>query len=115
MGCSLTLSELFLRERAQRTAPNATATAGYQLIPVSFGFNAGYAINPARDFSPRLFTLIAGWGAETFSYGDTYWFYVPILGPFVGGAIGAACYTLLVDKQVCVRIFGTDQFWTFSD
>ena len=32
-----------------------------------------------------------------------------------GGAIGAACYTLLVDTQFCVRIFGTDQFWTFSD
>ena len=27
----------------------------------SFGLNAGSAVNPARDFSPRLFTLIAGW------------------------------------------------------
>ena len=25
-------------------------------IGICFGFNCGYAINPARDFAPRLFT-----------------------------------------------------------
>ena len=35
-------------------------------IGICFGFNCGYAINPARDLAPRIFTLIAGWGAEPF-------------------------------------------------
>lgn len=35
-------------------------------IGICFGANCGYAINPARDLAPRLLTLIAGWGHETF-------------------------------------------------
>ena len=67
-------------------------------IGICFGYNCGYAINPARDFSPRLFTLIAGWGSETFTY-ETCWAIVPIFGPFIGGILGCVVYSLLVRKQ----------------
>lgn len=37
------------------------------LIGMTFGFNCGYAINPARDLAPRIFTAMAGWGGEVFT------------------------------------------------
>lgn len=37
-------------------------------IGTAFAFNCGYAINCARDFGPRLFTVIAGWGLEPLRY-----------------------------------------------
>ena len=67
-------------------------------IGMCFGFNAGYAINPARDFGPRLFTFVGGWGAEVFRAGN-YWFWVPIVGPLIGGILGAFIYDFAVGNH----------------
>ena len=56
--------------------------------------NTGYAINPARDFSPRLFTLMV-YGTETFTAND-YWFYVPLIFPHIGAIIGAFAYEIFI-------------------
>ncbi|MEZ5293627.1 MAG: MIP family channel protein [Vicinamibacterales bacterium] len=66
-------------------------------IGVSFGFNAGYAINPARDFGPRLFTALAGWGSGVFGASGGWW-WVPIVGPVVGAVLGGAVYDACVTR-----------------
>jgi MIP family channel proteins len=67
------------------------------LIGMCFGLNAGYAINPARDLGPRLFTAMAGWGVEVFR-ANHYWFWVPIIGPLIGGVLGISIYDRLILK-----------------
>ncbi|NXP82031.1 AQP10 protein, partial [Ramphastos sulfuratus] len=37
-------------------------------IELSMGSNCGCPMNPARDFGPRLFTFLAGWGPEVFRW-----------------------------------------------
>ena len=37
------------------------------MIALSYGANAGFANNPARDLGPRLFTLAVGYGTDTFT------------------------------------------------
>ena len=37
------------------------------VVGLSMGFNSGYAVNPARDLGPRLFTALAGWGGGVFT------------------------------------------------
>jgi glycerol uptake facilitator-like aquaporin len=67
------------------------------LIGMTFGFNAGYAINPARDLGPRLLTFVGGWGGEVFRAGG-HWWWVPIVGPLAGGVGGGFVYDLLVTR-----------------
>lgn len=67
-------------------------------IGATFGYNSGYAINPARDLGPRLFTAMAGWGTEVFRAGNGWW-WVPVTAPLVGGVIGGWIYDALVGKR----------------
>jgi len=61
----------------------------------SFGMQTAFAMNPARDFGPRLMTAIF-YGREVWSYRHQYWLWTPILGPICGGLTGAGLYDLLV-------------------
>ena len=67
-------------------------------IGMAYGLNAGYAINPARDFGPRLFTALAGWGGEVFNAGNGWW-WVPIVGPLIGGPLGGFIYDAFIGKR----------------
>ncbi|KAG4239962.1 hypothetical protein PC116_g12065, partial [Phytophthora cactorum] len=56
-------------------------------LGMSFGMNTGYAMNPARDFGPRLMTYVVGYGSKVWT-ADHYYFWIPIVAPLVGGVIG---------------------------
>jgi glycerol uptake facilitator protein len=80
-------------------------------IGMSYGANAGYAINPARDFGPRLFAFFAGWGkvalpgtysAPGFHFSNYFW--IPIVGPLIGGTLGLIIYDLFVGDVLHARL-----------
>lgn len=63
------------------------------VIGAATGPLTGFAMNPARDFGPKLFAWLAGWGDIALSGGrDNPYFWVPILGPIVGACLGAWLY-----------------------
>ncbi|GHO95497.1 aquaporin [Reticulibacter mediterranei] len=67
-------------------------------IGASFGLNTGYAINPARDFGPRLWIAIVSGGASLTSYT-----WIPIVAPLLGGVVGAFIYDFTIGKVLEAR------------
>ena len=59
-------------------------------IGLSLGGQTGYAINPARDLGPRIAHALLPIPAK----GTSDWGYawIPILGPIIGGILGACFY-----------------------
>ncbi|MGE0455255.1 MAG: MIP family channel protein [Vicinamibacteria bacterium] len=103
VGTALLMLLIFALGDARNLAPEprfspVAVGLAVVLIGMTFGFNAGYAINPARDLGPRLFTLVAGWGGEVFTAGHGWW-WVPIAGPLVGAVLGGGVYDLLITRH----------------
>jgi glycerol uptake facilitator protein len=67
-------------------------------IGMAWGTNAGYAINPARDFGPRLASYFTGYGGAFRDQTGYLYFWIPIVGPIVGGLVGAGLYQGLVGR-----------------
>jgi len=61
-------------------------------IGVSLGGPTGYAINPARDFGPRLAHAVLPIPEKGGSGWDYAW--IPIVAPIVGGLLGAGLYAI---------------------
>ena len=93
-----TFALVFIASAIVRTNPGAAAEpplVGLVVwaIGLSLGGTTGYAINPARDFGPRLAHAvlpIAGKGSSDWSYA-----FIPIVGPCVGGVLGAFAFNAL--------------------
>jgi glycerol uptake facilitator protein len=87
---------------AKPTSALSAIAVGLIVVAIGFalGTDAGYAINPARDFGPRLMEFIVGYkNAWSDQYGDIY-FWVPIVGPLLGGLVGGAVYQLTVARSL---------------
>ncbi|MGB9031219.1 MAG: MIP/aquaporin family protein [Acidobacteriaceae bacterium] len=96
-----------ITEQYNEMAPGANSGAliiGFlvAVIGASMGYLESWAINPARDFGPRLFAFVAGWGSSAFPSPGSYW-WVPIAGPLLGGAVGGAAYQLLIHPFLPAR------------
>jgi glycerol uptake facilitator protein len=73
------------------------------LVGMSLGNTTGYAINPARDFGPRVthFILpIKGKGHSNWSYS-----WIPIVGPLIGGILGATLYEALFNDHLLTGLY----------
>ncbi|HAS19158.1 MAG TPA: aquaporin [Flavobacteriaceae bacterium] len=62
------------------------------VIGISLGGTTGYAINPARDFGPRLVYQLLPRKNKDADWGYSW---VPILGPFIGGSLAGLVYSFL--------------------
>jgi len=68
-------------------------------VGLSLGGPSGYAINPARDFGPRLFGTLVG----TQGLWDGGYWLVPLIVPVIGGVIGIYVYDWLVSANLAKK------------
>jgi MIP family channel proteins len=104
VGTALLMAGVLAVTDQRNTAPpawlGAPLVGGLVLaIGVAFGFNSGYAINPARDLGPRLLTAVAGWGPAVFTASHA-WAWVPVVAPCVGAVAGALAYDACIGRSL---------------
>ncbi|MBN1149015.1 MAG: aquaporin family protein [Anaerolineales bacterium] len=63
------------------------------MVGLTLGGPSGYAINPARDFGPRLLGLLVGTQGL---FSGLYWLVAPIIGPLIGGPLGILLYDVFI-------------------
>ncbi len=102
IGTALLLLMIFAITDERNTPPGSNMTplmVGLVVVAIGMAFGGmhGYAINPARDFGPRLFTVVAGFKNNGLTDGSGV-FWVPIVGPLLGGVIGGAAYDLVIRR-----------------
>jgi len=91
--------------------PKNDQAPGANLAPLVIGMTVACLIsifapltqacfNPARDFGPRLFSSLAGWGSVAWDLpGPASWFTVYLLAPCVGSVVGGCTYRFLIEDR----------------
>ena len=94
------------RSSADRSPPAHSRSRLLVLgIGMSLGGPTGYAINPARDLGPRIIHAILpipGKGGSDWAYS-----WIPVVGPIIGGVIGAFLAKACFDLHVLIRAHAT--------
>ncbi|KAI6245666.1 Aquaporin-3 [Erysiphe necator] len=93
MFCVYALQDKFNRG-ADKFVPLALFFVLYG-IGACFGWETGFAINPARDFGPRLLTYFVGYGNDVWTVSGHY-FWVPLIAPCFGCVFGGWIYDLFI-------------------
>jgi len=96
-----------ITEQYNEQAPGANSGAlmiGFlvAIIGGSMGYLEAWAINPARDFGPRLFCFFTGWGSSALPSPSNYW-WIPIVAPLIGGVVGGGAYQVLIHQFLPAR------------
>ncbi|KAF2142690.1 uncharacterized protein K452DRAFT_226814 [Aplosporella prunicola CBS 121167] len=64
-------------------------------VGIAFGWETGGAVNPALDFAGRLMSHANGYGGEVWK-SSGYYFWIPMIIPFIGTIFGAFLYDLFI-------------------
>lgn len=70
------------------------------VIGASLGPLTGFAMNPARDFGPKLFAYFAGWDYALSGAQEIPYFIVPIIAPIAGACFGGWAYPRLINQYI---------------
>jgi glycerol uptake facilitator protein len=104
IGTAILVAVIFALTSAVNNPPLANTgplVIGLLVVAIGLGWgaNAGYAINPARDFGPRLASFITGYSDAWYSAnGPELYFWLPIVAPLIGGLIGGALFVFCIER-----------------
>ncbi|CAE6421834.1 unnamed protein product [Rhizoctonia solani] len=101
LGTAVLLLAVFaLTDKRNHSPPSGLVPLGIFMTILGegacLGMQTAYALNPARDFGPRLMCWMAGYGRQVWNYRSQYWLYTPVIGPIVGAILGAAIYDAFI-------------------
>ena len=80
-------------------------------IGTSIGALSGYAMNPTRDFAPRVMLSIVGYGSKIWTHDRLWWLTGAILGTFAGALLGATIYDATVYTSLASPINFNGNQW----
>jgi glycerol uptake facilitator protein len=97
IGTAILVFLIFAITDSRNASPMANLTpliVGLLIVAIGMAWGTldGYAINPARDFGPRLASFVTGYGSAFKDQNGDIFFWVPIVGPIIGGLVGGGLY-----------------------